>query len=1705
MAKKSTTPQNDPATLAFSAVEDALKDSVFAGLDEPEDQPAPAQGPRPVQRDGSQHAERSRVADKIAAQAGSVANDDRFQGSRILYGLQSKSSQAPTLIAALVAGGWVLAIILVAMIRHGGELGSPAFFGSNDFIGLVALAVIPVLGFFAISTLIRRAQDLRNAATAVTQAAIRLAEPETTASEKVASVGQAVRREVNALGDGLERALSRAGELEVMIHNEVTALERTYSDNESRMRALIQELASQREAVITNTERVREAITESHTGLVFDLDMISQRIAGTIVESGGNLTKALETAGNSLNSAFGERTESFVSLIDQRTSHLLTALDDSASRLNITLEDRANTISMAFENRTMELSTVIDGRMASLTEALDSRAVTLSDAIDNRTSSLAKLLSQGGITLLDQLRDRGHEVSGALDMIGTRIASDITSRAREAEQLLGGLSRQLDESVQVQVNSMESRLQTAMIELSGALDDTTERARVTLMGAGSQNLSQFDSRLDEIAVMIDSRLQTLDGVIGDKGEKLITALDKTNSSFAARANVLEMALDEKSGHFNDIVTQRTREMTETLGQRAKQITETISTRSQEIGDSLEGHAQVIADALDGRTQLLNETLQTRTGELADALATRVQEVDSAIASRTGELDQTLARRSNEIDEAMDRRIQSLDGQIGTHANALDQTLATHATAIDQALFGRVQEIDQTIAARASDLQQSLSGRAQEFDRTLSTRTEALDSTLEQRTKTLSDTLDQRTQELAVTVGTRSSELSEALNTRTQQLADTLGSHTVGIAAAIGDRTTELARTIDAQGTAARDKIDQSLRSVSDTMTERAQSVSTLIASKVGEVNENLGRGIDNAILRIADAESGVSARIDGAAATVGDSARTAADIIETGVNAARKAITDMVDQRLGTLPEAITARADITAERLASLNTAINTALVQSMTDLEAGADRIEETISKRIVAATATISDDVSQTADRMDVAVRNALEQIGTASRTIDELISIKAVAAADAIGGKVAEINRTVSEQTDAFAALVTDKSAQLEMALLNHNNILTQALSQNARDAEDLMSQSTARILTDVTAALGKLNDSNILLQKVLDASTANLSQLETSVAEQTSTYSSTVRDAISSTEEAGRLVTEHVGALQTTIAAMVQEFGSVLGNLNAEASSIDKAAEGLNTASNFTLGLLDERRGAMDALATSFTARADDIDERMRGFAQSIADTVNDTERRLLTARKTMEEMLETTTTTVAETLEQTSGSINIAMNETTGQLHNVLTSTAEQVQTALSGTTAQVEQVLSGTTARLEGALSDTTAKLEGALDQTTAKLETVLNDTTTRVQSALEDTTGRVQTALSSSTQQMQGALSQTTNLLEAALGSTSEKVSTQLGQFTSAASAESDRAADALRQTQQTMILEMQQALEEATQRFNETATAMRATAKEVGSELESTRSELARGVMELPEETRASAAAMRRVVAEQIEALSELNAIVRAQPATHDLNDGRRSPPPSPRREEPRREERREEPRPEPVREAPAARVEPVRPAPAPVMPRPAPVAAATIAPARPAPAPTPAPAPAAAVAAKSEEGGGWLRDVLRNASATAQSAAAPAAAAPAQPNLTNLTDEIARSMDQNALADAWARYQAGEQNVFSRRIYTLSGQGTYDQVRKRLQADAEFAKTSATYMGEFEQLLQQAAQAPNPAAAAREFLLSDRGKVYTMLAHASGRVS
>ena len=74
-------------------------------------------------------------------------------------------------------------------------------------------------------------------------------QPETVASDSVATVGNAIRREVAAIGDGVERAIARAGELEFLVQKEVMNLERSYSDSEVRLRRLVEDIGNERSEI----------------------------------------------------------------------------------------------------------------------------------------------------------------------------------------------------------------------------------------------------------------------------------------------------------------------------------------------------------------------------------------------------------------------------------------------------------------------------------------------------------------------------------------------------------------------------------------------------------------------------------------------------------------------------------------------------------------------------------------------------------------------------------------------------------------------------------------------------------------------------------------------------------------------------------------------------------------------------------------------------------------------------------------------------------------------------------------------------------------------------------------------------------------------------------------------------------------------------------------------------------------------------------------------------------------------------------------------------------------------------------------------------------------------------------------------------------------------------------------------------------------
>ena len=150
-------------------------------------------------------------------------------------------------------------------------------------------------------------------------------------------------------------------------------------------------------------------------------------------------------------------------------------------------------------------------------------------------------------------------------------------------------------------------------------------------------------------------------------------------------------------------------------------------------------------------------------------------------------------------------------------------------------------------------------------------------------------------------------------------------------------------------------------------------------------------------------------------------------------------------------------------------------------------------------------------------------------------------------------------------------------------------------------------------------------------------------------------------------------------------------------------------------------------------------------------------------------------------------------------------------------------------------------------------------------------------------------------------------------------------------------------------------------------------------------------------------------------------------------------------------------------------------------------------------------------KGEQSGGWVSDLLRRASKEDQ----PAPRAPqrvdqpreplhAVESLNSLSVDIARAIDHDAAIELWERYRRGERNIFTRRLYTLKGQQTFDEIKRKYESDSTFRASVDRYVGDFEKLLRDIAKNDRDNMMTQTYLSSDTGKVYTMLAHAAGKL-
>ncbi|HWT30742.1 MAG TPA: hypothetical protein VN240_06910, partial [Propylenella sp.] len=573
-----------------------------------------------------------------------------------------------------------------------------------------------------------------------------------------------------------------------------------------------------------------------------------------------------------------------------------------------------------------------------------------------------------------------------------------------------------------------------------------------------------------------------------------------------------------------------------------------------------------------------------------------------------------------------------------------------------------------------------------------------------------------------------------------------------------------------------------------------------------------------------------------------------------------------------------------------------------------------------------------------------------------------------------------------------------------------------------------------------------------------------------------------------------------------IAAMANQFGTQTQALSAATANLADTGETVQA------GLV-ERREALEAIAAGLSQQAEAVESRLTRLTSLLSETLGTAEQRITSLAGTVREQTETTTSQATGAMTQTLAATQEQMATFSAELFRLGESLSRVTEQSTRSASGRISDALRAAEERIAEVAESISRITEETATASSGTLTTVLGDAEKRVAALSQELGRRAEEAA-------RGAIGQFETMRLAAIAEGKRAVEgveaarldmqKKLQEATSGSS-ESVRAAAG------TLVQEIAGAVADATKRFAATADEMRRAAHDMQAELAKTREELTKGIVELPVEAREATASVRQAITEQIEAINELSKIVARYAGESTLVQ----PPSGPAAPvevaakaatQPRPVARTDEVRPAKPAAAQTALAEPFgRPAGATLGGNGAPKAAA----------PLPPPAPLD----KSGKGGngearGWVADLLRRASSDEDDAPPPRGepAAPAEPpasgkrspaqvveSLNSLSIDIARAIDHEASVELWDRYKRGERNVFTRRLYTLQGQKTFDELRRKYEHDGDFRQAVDNYIGDFERLLSQVSKDDADPAMARMYLTSDTGKVYTMLAHAAGRLS
>jgi Apolipoprotein A1/A4/E domain len=1176
---------SDPTEAALSAIQEAL--NVREEDEQPATEPAattdlftpaaesPQQGADAASNEQAKKASTGDVADI----AGHAANDDQQSIGQILHALQRRPARSSYFVAALFSGAWIVGCLGLSL-AYLSDLHAALGAGRSPValvIGLGAAALLPIIFFFGVAHMAWRAQELRLIAQSMARVAMRLAEPEDMARDSIVTVGQAIRREVAAMGDGVERALARASELEALVQSEVAALERTYSDNEVRIRGLLQELGNQRDTLVGQAEHVRSALGNVQIDLTQDLSTISELVGQQVNEAAQRITQSLADKGEHITATLAQIGDNMVQQLSQRGGDML-------DRLEAASEETSRAIALASDR----LSSNLDFKTNHIGEEFAEIANGLEDMMSARLDRVAENFSEKSLGVVDLMVGRSQTLTDAIVETSNQLAEAIATRADEVnstlktsgDSLLLGLDLRGSE-VAGKLEQAGAQVTQAMVARSAALTDAVREAAEHVTGV-------VGTRSDAVKEMLQTRLAAFEEMFSHTGTALGEKISRDSSTLG------------------NLITRHLAEFDRTVKTYGAELVERLGARTQDVSESMRSYLDSFDSRVASKANEVSSTLDQRLSRFQETLDSRSEALTTALSGRVGEVGKTLSEGGKEVISALDKRITEVTTLIDTRAVKLGDTIGERIATIDSTLGKNALEVVGTLDNRVAHLEQLLIGRA-----------EAVVQQMEVRSRAAADLLNSRLEQLSDSIKTNSTTAERAL---TQLAANT--TEALGKSAAASTAATEALNRSAAEATVS---LNRSAGALSNTIVKSATSANEAIGKAAATAAELLAKTSQSATEAINKATAGTAETLARASQSSSDAIVRSAGDAERKLVGMSSEVSRNIVSKANEINSTLTQRAEDMAKILDEKSSTLISALTDKGGELAGQVERVTEqtvkAIDSRGFVFTQTMTEKSEEIARLINDASLNATAAVTRTLGQMQEGAQGVTEAAKSSLVRTLDELQRatntaiehskqtaaaTVAEMTETHTMLRSDSTALFER--LREANILLQEVLSGAHENMSSIEHTMATRVSEFVAAMTDLSSKtgattskveqhlgtfNTVTGKVL----GDLGEL----ANQFNSHGRTLADAVALLESGNRRTEESIAQRQVTVETLI--------------STLDTGAEDFGQRLQRFSTVLDE------SLQTA-TSRAREIAGLI---AQTSTESVQTIEQQYEVVRKTAEE------------------------------------------------------------------------------------------------------------------------------------------------------------------------------------------------------------------------------------------------------------------------------------------------------------------------------------------------------------------------------------------------------------------------------------------------------------------------------------------------